>query len=77
MRENTSKKRRKLRETLNISEKFLVLVERIKGTTFFIIREQKINKIYDYLLKNLQNNRNLTKTFQRIELFAMKNNFVM
>ena len=49
MRENTSKKRRKLRETLNISEKFLVLIERIKGTTFFIIREQKVNKIYDYL----------------------------
>ena len=29
------------------------------------------------MLKNLQNNRNLTKTFQRIELFAIKNNFGM
>ena len=48
-----------------------------KGKTFFIIKKQKIDKIDYYWLKNLQTNGNLTTRFQRTELFAIKNNFVM
>ena len=44
--------------------------------TFSMGKKQKIDKIDYYWLKNLQNNRNLTKGFQRTELFAMNNNFV-
>ena len=41
--------------------------------TFSIRKKKKINKIDYYWLKNLQTNRNLTKRFQRTELFAIKN----
>ena len=40
-----------------------------KEKTFSISKKQKIDKIDYYWLKNLQNNRNLTKRFQRTELF--------
>ena len=36
-----------------------------KEKTFSIRKKQKIDKIYYYWLKNLQNNKNLTKIFQR------------
>ena len=45
--------------------------------TFSIRKKQKIDKIDYYWLKNLQNNRNLTKWFQRTELLAINNNFVI
>ena len=41
--------------------------------TFSIRKKKKIDKIDYYWLKNLQTNRNLTKRFQRTELFAIKN----
>ena len=46
-----------------------------KEKTFSIRKKQKIDKIDYYWLKNLQTNRNLTKRFQRTELFAVKNSF--
>lgn len=36
-----------------------------KEKTFYIRKKQKIDKINYYWLKNLQNNKNLTKIFQR------------
>ena len=88
-------KRKKLRDKLNIGEKVLALVEKIKkkisareilqpvniasfnrDETFSIRRKQSINKIDYYWLKNLRNNKILTKRFQRKELFAVVNNFI-
>ena len=48
-----------------------------KEKTFSISKKQKIDKIDYYWLKNLQNNRNLTKRFQRTESFAVNNNFIV
>ena len=86
-------KRRKLRENLNIGEKVLILAERIRKKSApgkfykqsvqnnsYLNKEKtfkKIDKIDYYWLKNLQTNRNLKKIFQRTELFAIKNNFIM
>ena len=44
---------------------------------FSIRKKQKLDKIDYYWLTNLQNNRKLTKRFQRTELFAINNNFIM
>ena len=48
-----------------------------KEKTFSIRKKQKIDKIDYYWLINLQNNKKLTKRFQRTELFAINNNFIM
>ena len=45
--------------------------------TFLTRKKQKIDKIDYYCLKKLQTNRNVTKKFQRTELFEVKNNFCM
>ena len=93
-----SRKRKKLRENLNVEEKVLVLGERIKKTsgpakfykksvqniayfnrerTFSIRKKKKIDKINYYWLKDLKPNKNMTKRFQRAELFALRGNFIM
>ena len=43
--------------------------------TFSIRKKRKKGKIDYYWLKDLQNNRNVIKRFQRFELFGIKNNF--
>ena len=43
---------------------------------FLLERNKKYPMTY-YWLKNLQNNRDLTKRFQRTELFAVNTNFTM
>ena len=48
-----------------------------KDRTFTIKRIQSIDGIKYYWLKNAQNNKNLTKRFQRTELFALRGNFVI
>ena len=48
-----------------------------KEKTFPIRKKQKIDKIDYYWLINLHNNKKLTKSFQRTELFAVNNNFIM
>ena len=48
-----------------------------KEKTFSIRKKRKIDQITYYWLKNLQSNRNLTKRFQRTELFAISNNFTI
>ena len=48
-----------------------------KEKTFSIRKRQKIDKIDYYWLTNLQSNRKLTKRFQRTELFAINNNFII
>ena len=48
-----------------------------KEKTFSIRKKQKIDKIDYYWLTNLQSNRKLTKRFQRTELFAINNNFII
>ena len=42
---------------------------------FPIRKKQRINKTDYYWVKNLENNKVLTKRFQRTELFAIENNF--
>ena len=42
---------------------------------FSIRKKQRINKTDYYWVKNLENNKVLTKRFQRTELFAIENNF--
>ena len=48
-----------------------------KDRTFTIKRIQSIDGIKYYWLKDAQNNKNLTKRFQRTELFALRGNFVI
>ena len=48
-----------------------------KEQVFAIRTKQKKDKIMYYWLKNVKNNKFLTKRFQRNELFALKNNFIM
>ena len=48
-----------------------------KEQVFAIRTKQKIDKITYYWLKNVKNNKFLIKRFQRNELFALKNNFIM
>ena len=48
-----------------------------KEQVFAIRTKQKIDKITYYWLKNVKNNNFLIKRFQRNELFALKNNFIM
>ena len=48
-----------------------------KEQTYVIKTKQKIDKIVCYWLKNSKNNKYLTKRFQRNELFALKNNYIM
>ena len=48
-----------------------------KDKTFIIIRIRSIGGIKDYWLKDAQNKRNLTKRFQRTELFALRGNFLL
>ena len=48
-----------------------------KEQVFAIRTKQKIDKITYYWLKNVKNNKFLIKRFQRKELFASKNNFIM
>ena len=48
-----------------------------KTETFVIRKKQKNDNIQYYWVKNAQNNKKLSKNFQRTELFAFRNNFVM
>ena len=48
-----------------------------KEQRFIIENKQKFDKILHYWLKISENNKYLTKRFQRHTLFAVKNNFVM
>ena len=48
-----------------------------KNRTFMIRKIQQIDNIKYYWLKDAQNNKNITKRFQRTELFAVRGNFVM
>ena len=47
-----------------------------KDKTFIIRKILPIDGIKYYWLKDAQNNRKVTKGFQRTELLAVKNNFV-
>ena len=47
-----------------------------RDETFLIRKRQTVDKIDYYWLKNVRNNKVLTKWFQRTELFAVVNNFV-
>ena len=49
----------------------LVLAERIKKKYFRSEKNQKIDKVSYYWLKNLENNKILAKRFQSAELFAL------
>ena len=48
-----------------------------KDKTFIIKRMRSIGGIKYYWLKDVQNNRNLTKRFQKTELFALRGNFLL
>ena len=93
-----SAKSKKLRERHFVSEKVLVLAERIKKKavpgkfykqsvqnisyfnkykTFIIRKIRTIDSIKQCWLEGTQNNKKLTKRFQRTELFAVRGNFVM
>ena len=48
-----------------------------KNRTFMIRKIQRIDNIKYYWPKDAQNNKNITKRFQRTELFAVRGNFVM
>ena len=48
-----------------------------KRQRYVIRTKQKIDKIAYYWLKNSKNSKYLTQRFQRNELFALKNNFIM
>ena len=48
-----------------------------KNRTFMIRKIQRIDNIKYYWPKDAQNNKNVTKRFQRTELFAVRGNFVM
>ena len=52
------------------------LLTLIEKRHFLLERNKKYQMTY-YWLKNLQNNRDLTKRFQRTELFAVNTNFTM
>ena len=59
-------KKKKLRE---IGEKVFVSVKRIQ-------QKSAPGKFYKQTVKNSKNNKFLIKTFQKHELFAVKNNFI-
>ena len=48
-----------------------------KQKTFTIRKKQSINGITFYWLTDVQNNRQVTKRFQRTELFAIRGNFIV
>ena len=48
-----------------------------KNRTFMIRKIQRIDNIKYYWPKDALNNKNVTKRFQRTELFAVRGNFVM
>ena len=48
-----------------------------KERTFMIRKKQKIDKITDYWVTDVQNYRKASEIFQRIELFATRANFIM
>ena len=48
-----------------------------KERAFIIRKIQPIDGIKYYWLKDAQNNKKLTKRFQRTELFAIRGNFIM
>ena len=48
-----------------------------KEQVFSIRTKQKVDKITYNWLKNVKNNKFLTKRFQRNKLFALKNNFIV
>ena len=48
-----------------------------KDRTFIIRKIQPIDGIKYYWLKDAQNNKKLTKRFERTELFAIRGNFVV
>ena len=48
-----------------------------KERTFMIRKKQKIDKITDYRVTDVQNYRKASEIFQRIELFATRANFIM
>ena len=48
-----------------------------KQRTFMIRIKQSIDGITFYWLKDVQNNRRVSKRFQRTELFAIRGNFTM
>ena len=48
-----------------------------KQKTFTIGKKQSINGITFYWLTDVQNNRQVTKRFQRTELFAIRGNFIV
>ena len=48
-----------------------------KDRTFIIRKKQSIDKIKYYWLTDAQNNKKVTKRFQRTVLFAIRHNFVM
>ena len=48
-----------------------------KERTYLIRAKQKVDEIVYYWLENSKNNKYLTKRFQRNDLFALKNNFIM
>ena len=48
-----------------------------KEQVFGMRNKQKLDKITYYWLKNVKNNKFLTKRFQRNKLFTLKKNFIM
>ena len=48
-----------------------------KQKTFTIRKEQLINGITFYWLKDVQNNQKVFKKFQRTELFAIRGHFII
>ena len=48
-----------------------------KEHVFSIRTKQKVDKTMYYWLKNVKNNKFLTKRFQKNKLFALKNNFIV
>ena len=48
-----------------------------KQRTFTIRKEQLINGITFYWLKEVQNNRKVLQKFQRTELFAIRGHFII
>ena len=83
-----NRKKKKLRENLNINKKVLVLAERIRKKSvpgkfykqlvqnIYFNKEQKTDKIQYYWLKD-EKYKKIEKRFQRTELFAVNTNFIM
>ena len=58
-------------------DRVVSMLKKDKERTFIIRKIQSIDGIKYCWLKHAQNNRKLTKRFQRTKLFAIKSNFVM